>query len=61
MSCVVEELGVGIDNFAVNLVRPTTVVPQATSCEGNVTLGQREGFAVIESFDRCKGINVLFE
>jgi hypothetical protein len=59
---VVEGIGAGIDNLTLNLVCPTTVVPQAASCSRNVNaLGHAESLAVVEGLDGGEQIGIFFE
>lgn len=61
VSGVVEGLGVGVDDLAVNLVSPTGVVSQAAGREGHVDLGHGEGLSVVERLDGGQGVDVLIE
>jgi len=55
-------VGCCVDNLALNLVGPTSVVPQATSGSGYINvLGHVEGLAVVESLDCGKQVGVLHE
>ena len=48
-----------LNNLAVDLVRPSTVVPKCSGRFDNVEgLGSAESFAVVESFKRSKDIKV---
>ena len=59
---VVEGIGACVDNFTLDLVCPTTVVPQAASGSRNVdALGHAEGLAVVESLDSSEQVCVLLE
>jgi len=44
---VVEGVRAGIDDLALNLVRPTAVVSQAGSASINITLGHADGLAIV--------------
>jgi hypothetical protein len=59
---VVEGIRAGVDNLTLNLVCPTTVVPQAASCGRNVNvLGHAESLAVVEGLDGGEQIGILLE
>jgi hypothetical protein len=59
---VVEAVGCCVDDLALNLVGPSSVVPQATSSGGNIdVLGHAEGLAVVESLDGSNEVGILLE
>ena len=59
---VVEAVGCCVDDLALNLVGPSSVVPQATSGGGNIdVLGHAEGLAVVESLDSGEKVGILEE
>jgi len=58
---VVEGVGVGVDNLALDLVCPTTVVSEAASAESNVSLGHGEGLAVVQALYSGQCVEVLLE
>jgi hypothetical protein len=59
---VVECVGCCVDNLALNLVGPTSVVPQtsSSSCYINI-LGHAEGLAVVEGLDSGEKVGILEE
>lgn len=57
---VVEGFRVGVDDLAVDLIGPTTVVPDASGRVGDVDLGDGVGLAVVEGFDGSEDVAVLF-
>ena len=58
---VVEGIWRGIDDLAVDLVRPAAVVSQAADAHADVDLGHGCGLAVIERLNRGKEVEVLLE
>lgn len=58
---VVHHIGVGIDDLAVDLVCPATVVAHATGGGGDITLCHADGLAVVEGFDGREGFAVFLE
>lgn len=56
---VVESIGACVDDLALDLVCPTTVVSQAARCSSDVTLGHCEGFAVVERLNSSEEIDIL--
>jgi hypothetical protein len=59
---VVEGVGACVDDLALDLVCPTTVVPQAASSGRDIdALGHAEGLAVIESLNSGEQVGVLLE
>lgn len=55
---VVEGIGGGVNDLALNLVGPTSVVSDAADGSTDITLGHGEGLAVVERLDRRKLIGV---
>ena len=59
---VVECVGCCVDNLALNLVGPTSVVPQTSSSSRYIdVLGHAEGLAVVESLDSGEKVGILEE
>ena len=59
---VVECVGCCVDNLALNLVGPTSVVPQTSSSSSYIdVLGHGEGLAVVEGLDSGEKIGILEE
>ena len=59
---VVECVGCRIDNLALNLVGPTSVVPQTSSGSRYIdVLGHAEGLAVVEGLDSSEKVGILEE
>ena len=58
---VVESVRGGIDDLALDLVCPSTVVPQAAYAHADVDLGHGDGLAVVKRFDGSKQVKVLLE
>jgi hypothetical protein len=59
---VVEGIRACVDNLTLDLVCPTTVVPQAASCSRNVNaLSHAESLAVVEGLDSGEQIGILLE
>ena len=58
---VVEGVGGGVDDLALNLVGPAAVVAESANAHGDVDLGHADGLAVVEGFDRGEEIGVLFK
>lgn len=59
---VVECVGCRIDNLALNLVGPTSVVPQTSSSSCYIdVLSHAEGLAVVESLDSGEKVGILEE
>jgi hypothetical protein len=58
---VVESVGGGVNDLALDLVRPTTVVPQAADAHADVDLGHGDGLAVVERLNRGEQVQVLLE
>lgn len=56
-----EGLVVGVDSLTGDLVGPATVVAQAASGIGNVTLGQGDGLAVVEGLNGGEGLDITLE
>jgi len=52
---------IGLDDLALNLVCPSTVVSQTSSAQADISLGHAEGLAIVQGFDSCELIEVLFE
>lgn len=61
MAGIVHHVGIGVNDLSVHLIGPASVVAQAASGGTNITLGNGEGLAVVESFDGSKGVHVLLE
>jgi hypothetical protein len=59
LSCVGEGIWVGIDNFALNLIGPATIVSQAASNHGNINLCHSNGLSVVERLNSSQKIGVL--
>lgn len=59
MSCVCEGIRVGIDNLALNLVGPASVVSQAASNHADVSLGHTKSLSVVERLNSSEEIEVL--
>lgn len=47
LSGIVESLGVGLNDFAVDLVCPATVIPEASGAHTDIDLGHAERFAIV--------------
>lgn len=60
MAGVVEGLGIGVDNLAVDLVCPAAIVSDTAGSVGNVDLSDGEGLAVVKGLDGSQGIAMLF-
>jgi len=58
LSCVCEGIRVGIDNLALDLVGPASVVSQAASNGTNISLGHAKSLAVIERLNSSEEIEV---
>lgn len=58
---VVEGIRCSIDNLALNLVCPTTVISQAASAHADVDLGHGDGLAVVQGLNSREQIEVLLE
>jgi len=58
---VVESVWCGVDDLALDLVCPTTVVSQAASGEADVTLGHGQGLSVVERLNGAESVNVGLE
>lgn len=52
---------VGVNDLALNLVGPSSVVPQAPGSSGNITLGHGDGLAVVEGLNSSEEVDVLLE
>lgn len=55
---VVEGRGVGVDNLALNLVGPSTVVSQAARGGHDITGGHGNGLSVVERLNGGKGLDL---
>jgi len=58
---VVEGVGGGVNDLALDLVRPATVVPQSTDTHADVDLGHGDGLAIVERLNRGEQVEVLLE
>ena len=58
---VVERLGIRLNNLAVDLICPAAVISEASGAHTNVDFGHAECFAIVQGFDRCEEVEVLFE
>jgi len=58
---VVECVGGSVDDLALDLVRPTSVVPQGSGAHAHVTLRHGDGLAVVKRLDGGEDIEVLVE
>ena len=58
---VVESVGGGVNDLALDLVCPATVVPQAANTHADVDLGHGDGLAVVERLDGSEQVKVLLE
>ena len=56
---VVEHVGVNVDSLALDLVRPTTVIPYAADSRSNISLRHSDGLSVIQRLDGSKEVGVL--
>lgn len=45
---IVESIGCGVNNLALNLVCPTAVVPQAAGTSANITLSHGDGLSIVQ-------------
>lgn len=61
LSCVCEGILVGVDNLALDLVGPASVVSQASSDHTNITLGHTKSLAIIERLNSSDKIQVLLD
>ena len=61
VSGVVESLMISVDDLAVDLVCPSSVISQAASCCANIALGYGKCLTVVKCFDRGKRIDFLFK
>lgn len=59
LSCVCEGVLVGIDNLALDLVGPASVVSQASSDHTNITLGHTKSLAIVERLNSSDEVQVL--
>ena len=59
---VVEGVRCGVNNLALDLVGPSTVVSQAASAAGHVDiLGHAESFAIVQSLNRGEEVGILLK
>ena len=58
---IAESLVVGVDNLALDLIRPSTVISQAARAIADVCFRHSQGLAVIQRFDGGQRIEVLFK
>lgn len=59
---VVEGIGGGVNNLALDLVGPTTIVSQATSASSDIdVLGHVVGLAVVQSLNSSQEFSILLE
>ena len=58
---VVESVGGGVNDLALDLVCPATVVPQAANTHADVNLGHGDGLAVVERLNSSEQVEVLLE
>jgi hypothetical protein len=58
---VVESVRSGVDNLSGNLVRPTTIVPQAANTHADVHLRHGNSLAIVERLDRREELEVLLK
>lgn len=59
---VVEGVGLGVDNLTLDLISPSTIVPQAASAAGHVNvLGHAVSLAIVESLNSSEELSILKE
>ena len=58
---VVEGIWGRIYDLALNLICPTTVVPQASNASTNITLGHGESLAIVQRLNSGQKVNVFLE
>lgn len=56
---VVERLRIRLDDFARNLVGPSTVIADASSRIIDISLGHSQAFAIVKRLDSCQDICML--
>lgn len=56
-----EHVRADVERLALDLVRPTSIVPYAADNSGDVSLCHRDGLAVIQRLDRSQQVSVLLE
>jgi hypothetical protein len=59
LSCVCKGIWVGVDNLALDLVGPASIVSQATSNHRNINLCHSDGLAVVERLDGSQEVGIL--
>ena len=58
---VVESLGIRLNDLAVNLICPATVVSEGSGAHTNVDFGHTERFTIVQGFNRREEFEVLFK
>lgn len=58
---VVERVCGRIDDLALNLVCPATVISERTSASSNITLGHGDGLSIIQRLNSGQKVKVLLE
>lgn len=58
LPCVCEGVWVGVDGLTLDLVGPSTVVPQAGEGSSHITLGHGDGLSVVERLDGSQLVEV---
>ena len=58
---VVECLGIGLNDLAMNLVGPAAVVSEASGAHTDIDLGHAERFAIVQGLNRGEEFEILFE
>lgn len=61
LACVCECIGVGVDDLALNLVGPASIVSQTASNHADVDLCHSNGLSVVERFNSGQEVEVLFD
>ena len=61
MFCVRKGIGIRIDDLALDLVGPASIVSQASSSSSYITLCHRESFAIVKRLDASNEVDVLLD
>lgn len=59
MSCVRKGLRVGVDNLALDLVGPASIVSQGSRRRTNIALGDGKGLSIVKRLDSSQSVDIL--
>lgn len=56
---VVERIRIGVNDLALNLVCPSTIISQTSSAQADINLGHVDRLAIVHRFNSCELVEVL--